>query len=249
MPENGWELAKGSGREAKEEVNLKTFLLPSVVLPSVVLLLCTAAFGAPCGSGLLDAYIGLGATGCDLGAVRFDNFAIETPGQFGASPILASEVEVSTGGTFYMPFLRFTLNATANGNDFLESFFRFRASGPSLQAAAITLTGATATGNGAAIGILDLCPGGMFSEGPTGCDNPPAVGTVVSSDFPSDSVNTPLSSFFDVFVSLSVDGGGDGTATLPSATVGITATPEPASWLLFAGGFGVVGLWRSRRVF
>jgi hypothetical protein len=224
--------------------------MKSLLLP-VAALLSTVAYGAPCGSGSLDTYIGLGATGCDLGAVRFDSFAI-APGQAGATPILPSAVQVSTGGTFYMPFLLFTLDASADGSDFLESFFRFRASGPSLQAASINLIGASATGDAAAIGILDVCPDGTFSGGPPNCVNPPAstvVTATASTSFLSDSVNLPPSSFFDVFVSLSVDGGGNGSALLPSASIGITATPEAGSWLLIGGGLGLIGLGRWRRAF
>lgn len=225
--------------------------MKNLSLLGAVLFLSTASYGAMCVPGSLDSYIGLGSTGCDLGAVRFDNFTVAA-GQSAATPIDPSAIQISTGGTFYMPVLLFTLNATASGSDLLEAFFQFRASGPSLLAASIALNGATATGNGAVTGILDVCPDGNFAGGiPSGCSTTPAstvVFAIESTAFLSDSVNLAPSSFFDVFVDWTVDGGGVGTASLTSAEIGIAATPEPASWLLLAGGLSAIGFWRARRV-
>jgi hypothetical protein len=53
----------------------------------------------------------------------------------------------------------------------------------------------------------------------------------------TDFASFPVTSFFDIFVDLSVDGGLAGSATFGSAAVQLTATPEPAAVLLTLAGF------------
>ena len=105
-----------------------------------------------------------------------------------------------------------------------------------LSSMSITLNQSSFTGDGAVIGILDVCPGAMFSGGtPVGCPSSPGSALAAVSEggsFPSDVTTLPISSFFDVFAELTIDGGLSGTASLPSATVGISAVPEPSTTLL-----------------
>ncbi len=67
----------------------------------------------------------------------------------------------------------------------------------------------------------------------------------------SDSATFAATSFFDVFVDLSVDGGLDGSATLVSSTVTLAAAatnsvPEPAALPLMLTGMAGLG-WFARR--
>jgi len=183
--------------------------------------------------------------------VRFNNFAT-APIQALATLITPDEVQVTPGGTFDVPTLMFTLNRTANTGELFESFFRFNATGPLLQEASIALNGATAAGDGAVTGILDVCSDGAFAGDPTTCGGT-SLSTVVfkieSDSLIADSIKSSPASFFDVFVDLAIDGGLSGTASLQSSTVGIASVPEPSTILLLAGGLGVLGLRRLRRIF
>lgn len=56
-----------------------------------------------------------------------------------------------------------------------------------------------------------------------------------------------ISSFFDVFIDVSLKGTGLSTSVGPIAIAGI---PEPPTWMLLIGGFGALGalrLWRASR--
>ena len=209
----------------------------------------TIATGGPCLPGTLQSYINLGAGGCQSGAVQFGSF-LAVPGQFGAAPIDPGQVQVTPGGSQFNPLLLLTLNRTATGAQLFESIFRFTAMGP-LEDVSIALNSPTATGNGVVTGILDVCPGANFAgSSPAGCPKTPAslIAFKSASDaqLSAGTLVTP-SSFFDVFVDLTVDGGLNGTATLSSAAVGISAAPEPSSVFLIAAGLGAIWVWRRRR--
>lgn len=82
----------------------------------------------------------------------------------------------------------------------------------------------------------------LQSEDPNG--GPPTTGqTTVTTSNPGFMV----SSFFDVFTEISLDGGG---TWIPQSnaptTVGLQATPEPASFVLVAAGCLAAALWRRR---
>lgn len=204
------------------------------------------AFGAPCLPGTLQDYIGL-AAGCEAGDVLLNNFEV-APGQAVGSPIAPSDIQIVPGGTPIVPSLMFVVNQAALGGEVFGALIRFTASAGLLGGAAIWLDGAAA-GDGAVVGILDVCAGGSFPGAePVGCSGTPAVAiaAITASDVFSDSL-TAANSFFDVFVDLSVDGGLGGSASLVSATVSITSVPEPATGLLIAAALGVIGVLRTRR--
>ncbi len=215
---------------------------------SGVLFLCSTAFGAACLPGTLQDYVNLGASGCQNGNVLFSSFT-SAPGQFGAIPIGLSQVAVLPGGSAFMSNLQFTINQTATSGQLLESFFRFKATGPSLVAATVDINSPLVTGDGVNIASLDICPGAMFSgNSPTGCAASQSAISLESVGFSmlSDSKTFTASSFFDVFADLTADGGPSGSARFGSASVTINATPEPTTILLVLGGLTTLAL--SRRV-
>jgi PEP-CTERM motif len=212
-------------------------------------MLCATSLGsaAVCVPGTLQSYIGLGSGGCQLGTLLFDNFAIAS-GQSIATPINPSQVQVTPGGSAFLPSLLFTLNSVAGPGAVFESFFRFQAVGLET-GVSIALNNPTATGDGAVTGTLDVCRNGTFAGGaPIGCSGTSgsAIAFQIAGDSQlSDSAAFASSSFFDVFVDLTIDGGLAGTASLPSATVAVAAAPEPATLWLIAAGLILAGRRRQ----
>ena len=214
------------------------------------LLFCTSAFATPCLPGSLQDYINLGGTGCDVNNVQFFNFEI-APGQSFATPIAPDSVQVTPGGGQFTPTLSLGLNSSATAGQLFELFFRFNTAAGTLIGSSISLGSPVVTGDGAVLGILDVCAGGSFPNAPLGCSGTAAstaTFAIASDSLLSSSVNLPVSSFFDVFVDLSIDGGLSGTATLDSAAVSAT-TPEPSTLLLMAAALGGLGIVKARRRF
>ncbi len=214
------------------------------ILIGALLMQASLAFGSPlCLTGTLQSYIGLGAGGCMVGSTVFSNFTT-VPGQSFASIIDPTLVQVLPGPN---PNLMFTLNTTAGPGILTESIFRFSATG-ALGAAGLGLGSASASGDGAALGILDICPGGSFSgNSPSGCPGGALSGVALPG---SGTLLTASGSSFDVFVDLTADGGSAGTAALGSATVSFnvvnpTAVPEPAAFWALGTGLAVLGLYRK----
>src|SRR5262249_34379894 len=138
-------------------------------------MLCATSLGsaAVCVPGTLQSYIGLGSGGCQLGPLLFDNFAIAS-GQSIATPISPSQVQVTPGGSAFLPSLLFTLNSVAGPGTIFESFFRFQAVGAET-GVSIALNNPTAMGDGAVTGTLDVCSNGTFAGGaPIGCAGTPS---------------------------------------------------------------------------
>jgi hypothetical protein len=151
-------------------------------------------------------------------------------------------IQVTPGGGLSLPTLLLTLNVSANAGEIRESFFRFNAlAAGALQGASIGLGNPLVGGDGAVTGILDVCAGDFFvGIEPIGCGGTPGTAIAFATAFDSslqDSVSFSPTSFFDVFVDLTVDGGLDGFASLDTSEVALV-TPEPsvtpeASTLLF----------------
>lgn len=215
----------------------------------ISLALSAAAFAGPCLQGSLQSYVDLEPAGCELGAVSFSNFSI-VPGLSFASVLDPTLVQVTPGGSSDSPNLLFSLNSSALTGELFQSIFRFNAVGGLLGFPVITLNSPAATGDGVVTGILDVCSGGSFQgDPPVGCTDPASAVAFYTANgsTPREFVNGTFSSFFDVFVDLTVDGGLQGTAFLPSATVGLSAVPEPSAMILTAMGLAAVGVLRRRR--
>jgi hypothetical protein len=213
------------------------------------LLIAGTAFGSSCASGSLQTYIDLGAGGCNVDAVSFSQFAL-APGQNGATPINPSQVLVTPGGSAFAPTLQFTLSTTASAANLLESFFRLRASGPMLIGDRLTLNAPSASGDGVDTALEYICPGASFgANSPVGCPGSASLVTFANASFSqlSDFKSFRRNSFFDIFVDLSADGGLAGSAKFDSATIQLTATPEPASLLLALTGVAMLAVSRHRR--
>ena len=210
----------------------------------------SALFGAPCLSGTLQSYINLGVPGCSVGGVDYSAFSL-VPGQFNATQISPANINVTPGGSQLQTTLLLTYNLTDSaGGMFLESIFRVRASGL-LTGASISLSSPTVTGDGAVTGILNVCAGGSFAgTAPSGCPTTEKSALVFAiaggPNQLSDSLSFAPSSFFDIFFDVTIDGGTNGRATLPSATLGVNAVPEPSAILLVALGIGAIGIRRYR---
>lgn len=181
--------------------------------------------------------------------MQFADFTLAN-GQTIATPVAPGQIQVSPGGSAFNPALLFTLNQAAAAGQVFESFFRFDVSG-TLTGAAISLGSPTVTGDGAVTAILDVCRNALFSGGaPAGCsgNSATAIAFAIAGDSQlSDSVGFGGSSFFDVFVDLTADGGLSGSATLTSASVSISAVPEPGAMLLAGAGLAIIGVLRARR--
>jgi hypothetical protein len=212
------------------------------------LLFGAIAYASPCLPGTLQDYVNMiPDEGCTLNQVRLDNFEL-APLLAGATEIDPNTVQVTPIAAINGAKLLLTLNASANSGEILESFFRFNALG-GFQGASIGLGNVLVAGDGAVTGILDVCAGDFFlGIEPIGCGGIP--GTAIAFATASDSslnefVALPPSSFFDVFVDLTVDGGLGGSASLDSASVTIV-TPEPSTSLLFTAALLTLCIFRMR---
>ena len=213
---------------------MKQFLLLLVL----ACILSGLAISGPCLPGTLQDYIDLGVTGCTLGAVVVSDFAL-VPGQNFAIPINPSTIQVSPAGGF-LSRLDLFFDAGAQAGDLLESFFRFSASGTGLYTTGVKLAGAGATGDGVVTSTMDTCAGGSFlGDQPFGCSGTADTAVTIKTSqfsFPYDSRTFAPTSFFDVFVDVTIDGGLTGSASLGRSSVLIGAVPEPSQVLLLLSG-------------
>lgn len=220
---------------------MKAFLVAAGILLSAA-----AANSAPCLPGSLQSYIDLGMAGCSEGTLQFSNFAT-APGLTGATVVDPTQVQVNPGGSA----LQFTLGDSAGAGELLDLLFRFNVAAPAPLLGTFSLAGASAMGDGAVTGIEDVCFGASFpGSQPSGCPTQSDSLVVFATDGFSDLVASrsfPASSFFDVFVNLTLDGGLSGSASLGSASVRFAPIPEPSTYVLVLSACGLIVLARRRQ--
>jgi hypothetical protein len=173
---------------------------------------------------------------------NFDNWAISSVAD---AAIANTAIDVVPGAES----LTFRLNQDA-GADFLQSRFNLTVSGPATFGATLSMIGSTAGGNAAVSSTVDICEDFPGNE-PVNCLTDHIILSVVHNALgPDPPVTEPLAflSFFDVFVELSIDGGGTGPAALNGdVTLQLQAVPEPATLVLVASGLAACAAHRRRQ--
>jgi len=214
-----------------------------------LMLFVPLAFAGPCLPGTLQDYIFLGSGGCTLNTVQFQDFFLGPPASF-ATEIDPALIQITPSGGAFAQTLLLTFNSSANSGEVFQSIFHYSALANPLTGASIGLGSPTVTGDGAITGILDVCAGGLFlGVEPIGCTGTPgtAIAFAIETDAQlSSGLSFAPTSFFDVFVDITIDGGLSGSAFLDSAAVTQT-TPEPATLLLVGLTLGILGTVKLRR--
>lgn len=211
-------------------------------------LLCGAAHAAPCMTGSLVDYLGLGSTGCTIGSAQFSDFSLPVVAN-ADDPIAPSAVQVvpeqDAGGAGFT-FL-FDQDAVAGESFGLRvGYLAAGLPGFAFTAAMSSLLGAS-TGDGAVGLFTDLCLGSGFSNPDTlACGGTPDSNVIVGSGTTASAFafTSPIGVVGEVFV----DGGFAGAASLASADLrlAVAAVPEPGTYALLAIGLGAAALARRR---
>jgi len=202
-----------------------------------------------CVPGTLSDYFAL-SDGCTVGAFQFQNFAQLTTQPAGSSPISPDAVQV-------MPVasgLAFGVDVSASAGELLEILFGYDVTGSGIAGASLSLSGASAAGDGVVTAVKNFCEGGSFDPGDvTGCTGTGDALIAVALDGLEDLNQSltifPIVAMLGVVDDIAVDGGLDGSASLNGSVTnqfvaGANPIPEPASAVLVASG--ILGLLRSR---
>jgi hypothetical protein len=211
----------------------------------VTLLLAPKAAAAPIACQVsvgLDAYLALSSEGCFIGPAVLTDFVLGPGTTIDPTTVLVTPA--SLGGEFS---LAFGLNQQAAAGDLHSILIRYSVTGAGFFMNALSMTGATATGDGVVTAIEDKCLDDSFQG-----DHPsaPCPTSAVShtalvlegleiAPLPSMFAST---SFFDVFVEIVIDGGTAGSAALQGSVVNTfqsAAVPEPATLLLLGPAAGL----------
>ena len=202
-----------------------------------------ASAGPLCTTSSLQSYINLGAGGCSIGAATLFDFSSDPSLFLGATEIDAAEIVVTPTAILTGVQLDFGLSASAGAGEIVGVLIGYSVTSPSFNIATLAMSGSDATSDGVVTAVQDLCLGGTFITDPTTC-----TGTLQSQIVLEDELGpigpstlTPLSSFFDVFVDITIDGGTFGSAELDGTVSNqYGVVPEPTSVLLI--GSGLLGM-------
>jgi len=219
----------------------------------VTLLAASSASAIPlCTPGSLSNYLGLGPTGCTIGNTLYTDFGL-LPSPPGATQVLPANIGITPLSTPGHTGFEFGLNLNAGSGELLEFLLAFNVSGAAIARNTISLTGATAAGDGAVTLVEDKCLGGTFNPGSfIGCSGIPATliafAIEVDAELLQQLVFAPTG-LIGVVADIAVDGGPNGTASLTSASVMFQAqtVPEPGTLLLIGGVLIGIGLSRGLR--
>jgi len=238
MPPQGFkqEEEKEMGRNARNAV------------VALAMLLCSAAHAAPCMTGSLVDYLGLGSTGCTIGSAQFSDFSLPAVAN-ADDPIAPSAVQVvpaqDAGGAGFS--LLFNQDAVAAESFGLRvGFLAAGLPGFAFTAALSSLMGAS-SGDGVVGLFTDLCRGSAFTDPDTlACGGTPDSNVIVGSGTTGSAFafTSPIGVVGEVFV----DGGFAGAASLASADLrfAVAAVPEPGTCALLALGLGAAAFARRR---
>ena len=231
--------------------------MPRLLLAlALVLAVPVLSEAAPCVPDSLDAYLALGS-GCEIDGVTLFDFSAAASffggTEISSTLILVTPVSLPTGAG-----LDFALSGRADATDLLGVAIGFTVSGLPFVGAGLDVTGSAAANDGVLTVVEDMCLGDTFVVDPGFCFS----GDTRSMIFAHDAVGPTgpdssvfASSFLDVFVDLTIDGGLSGSASLGDSgnpgiistmfTTETTTVPEPSVMSLL--GSGLFGLWTVRR--
>ena len=220
-----------------------------VVVLAVAFGCAQSALAGMCSPGTLQSYIALGAAGCTAGPDQFSSF--QTLTGFSPNVISPNAVTVTPLISGANVSLAFSTNLSAATNSTTELFFNYLLKG-NVIGSMITLANTSATGDGVATYIQNLCNGGTFgSDGISGCTGTAYQLAVTNND--TDQAAFAPASAISVTDDFTLDGGQMGSATGGTFTDRFsnssgpgTATPEPNT--IIVSGVGMVSLiWLRRR--
>ncbi|MFN0126320.1 MAG: hypothetical protein ACKV19_06505 [Verrucomicrobiales bacterium] len=189
-------------------------------------------------SGTLADYFALEPAGGTIGTTQFSNFMIE-PLQTGAEALDPEFIIVNPINTPGLPTLQFVIEDSAIAGDFFNLRFSYTVSDIALAGAFLGIDDTSATFNGGVTAITDLEILGQPSEN--------LLTFRTAEDFElSEQLNFPSTTSLAITMDITLDGGGDGSATLGTVTSQFAVIPEPMTTSLLAPVVGLLALFRRR---